>query len=148
MANARANSGPTTIGNVIAGERQAAGGKGLLGFITTGTLTEEGHASGDGYWLVARVRQAFVPLFGPLPGLKTIYTVLALMVLTGRGVRVAFRPTTTTVQQTLLDVSTLLLVGLFFVSPNYPWYSLAIVPFVVLGDDVPAWTISLTAILL
>ena len=48
----------------------------------------------------------------------------------------------------MVNVTNLLLAGLFFLSPNYPWYFLAVVPFVVLGGGIPAWTLSLTAIML
>jgi hypothetical protein len=38
--------------------------------------------------------------------------------------------------------------GMFALSPNYPWYFLAIVPFVVLGGGAPAWAMTLAAPLL
>jgi hypothetical protein len=51
-------------------------------------------------------------------------------------------------QQTLLDIGALLMAALFFLSPNYPWYVLAAVPFIVLGGGAPAWAMTVAAILL
>ena len=38
--------------------------------------------------------------------------------------------------------------GLFFLSPNYAWYFLAVVPFIALGGGAPAWAMTLAATLL
>ena len=38
--------------------------------------------------------------------------------------------------------------GMFALSPNYPWYFLIVVPFVVLGGGAPAWAMTLAAPLL
>lgn len=118
-------------------------GRGVFGFVTTGYLAEEGHADGHGFWLVALVGS----LVGQVPGLKWVYILGAMAVLGLLAGKIAFRPAETP-QGRLADIATLLLAGLFFLSPNYPWYFLAIVPFVVLGGGAPAWVLSLTAILL
>lgn len=118
-------------------------GTGVLGFLTTGYLAEEGHLSGDGYWLVAVMRA----IAGPVPGLVGVYMVIAMTTLGALALRTALR-TEASKMQVLSDIATLLLAGLFFASPNYAWYFLAAVPFVVLGGGIPAWTISLTAMLL
>ena len=53
---------------------------------------------------------------------------------------------------TIQDIALLLIAGLFFLSPNYPWYFLAIVPFTALGGrshiTAPAWALSLASVLL
>ncbi len=118
-------------------------GSGVLGFVTTGYLSEEGQANGNGFWLVALFRG----LIGNVPGLQWFYILVAAIVLVLLALKIARRPDQTE-RQTLADVSTLLLAGLFFLSPNYPWYFLAVVPFVVLGGGAPAWVLSLTTILL
>jgi alpha-1,6-mannosyltransferase len=46
------------------------------------------------------------------------------------------------------DIAMLLMAGLFFLSPNYPWYFLLVVPFIPLGGGAPAWALSIGAILL
>jgi alpha-1,6-mannosyltransferase len=118
-------------------------GRGVFGFVTTGYLSEEGQAEGHGFWLVALARG----LIGDIPGLKWLYLVAAAVVLGVLALKIAFRPAQSP-QQTLTDVATLVLAGLFFLSPNYQWYFLAVVPFVVLGGGIPAWILSLTTILL
>ncbi len=118
-------------------------GRGVFGFVTSGYLSEEGHADGQGFWIVALVRT----IAGDVAGLKWLYILGAASVLSLLALKIAFRPANTP-QHVLNDVSTLLMAGLFFLSPNYPWYFLAVVPFVVLGGGVPAWILSLTTILL
>ena len=53
-----------------------------------------------------------------------------------------------TPQEILLHVGALLMAALFILSPSYPWYVLAVVPFIVLGGGAPAWAMTLGAILL
>ena len=48
----------------------------------------------------------------------------------------------------LIALALLLMAGLFFLSPSYAWYVLAVVPFTVLGGGAPAWAMTLGAILL
>jgi alpha-1,6-mannosyltransferase len=53
-----------------------------------------------------------------------------------------------TIASSLMDTNMLLLVVLLLLSPNYPWYFLAIVPFVALCGNAPTWVISIGALLL
>jgi hypothetical protein len=48
----------------------------------------------------------------------------------------------------LADINMLLLVALLLLSPNYPWYFLAITPFVALCGSAPTWVVSIGALLL
>jgi alpha-1,6-mannosyltransferase len=122
----------------------AGAGSGVLGFVTTnGYLSEEGFSDGGGYWLVALVRAAV----GDRPGLTIVYMFFGLMVMAWLALRALSR-THEAPQQTLLDIAALLMAALFFLSPNYPWYVLAAVPFIVLGGGAPAWAMTLAAILL
>ncbi len=122
----------------------AGAGSGILGFVTTsGYLSEEGFTDGGGYWLVALVRAAV----GDLPGLTIAYMVFGLAVMAWLALRALSR-THETPQQTLLHIGTLLMAALFILSPNYPWYVLAVVPFIALGGGAPAWAMTLAAILL
>jgi len=118
-------------------------GRRVLGFVTTGYLSEEGFSGGDGFWLVALVRAAI----GQVPGLTAAYVVVALGVMAWLALRSASR-TDTTPQTRIADIAVLLMAGLFFLSPNYAWYFLAVVPFIALGGGAPAWAMSLGAILL
>ena len=58
-------------------------GRGVLGFATTGYLSEEGFSDGDGFWLVALVRAAI----GQVPGLTGAYVLVALGVMAWFAVR-------------------------------------------------------------
>ncbi len=122
----------------------AGAGSGILGFVTTGGyLSEEGFTDGGGYWLVALARAAV----GDLPALTTAYMVCGLAVMAWLVLRGLSRPHESP-QQTLLHIGALLMAALFILSPNYPWYVLAVVPFVALGSGAPAWAMTLAAILL
>jgi alpha-1,6-mannosyltransferase len=48
----------------------------------------------------------------------------------------------------LADVSRLLMAVLFLLSPNYPWYFLALTPFVALVGGAPVWVLSVGAVVL
>jgi hypothetical protein len=122
----------------------AGAGRNVLGFVTTaGYLGEEGLTDGSAYWLVALAQVAL----GSVPGLTTGYMLLAGGVLAWLAAR-AISHIGTSAQQTLADVAALLTAALFFLSPNYAWYVLAVVPFTVLGGGAPAWAMTLAAILL
>jgi alpha-1,6-mannosyltransferase len=122
----------------------AGAGSGVLGFVTTGGyLSEEGFTDGGSYWLVALVRVGI----GDLPGLTIAYMILGLAVMVWLALR-ALSHTHEAPQQTLLHIGTLLMAALFLLSPNYPWYVLAVVPFVALGGGAPAWAMTLVTILL
>jgi alpha-1,6-mannosyltransferase len=118
-------------------------GRGVLGFMTTGYLSEEGFSGGDGFWLVALVR-AFV---GQVPGLTAAYILVALGLMTWLALR-SVAHTNTSPQTRLADIAVLLMAGLFFLSPNYAWYFLAVVPFIALGGGAPTWAMTLAAMLL
>lgn len=122
----------------------AGTGSGVLGFMTTsGYLSEEGFTDGGGYWLIAFVRAAV----GDLPGLTVAYMFFGLAVMSWLALRVVSR-TNEAPQEALLHIGVLLMTAFFILSPNYPWYVLAVVPFIILGGGAPAWAMTLAAILL
>jgi hypothetical protein len=53
-----------------------------------------------------------------------------------------------TIASSLADTNVLLLVVLMLLSPNRPWYFLAIMPFVALCGNAPTWAVSIGALLL
>jgi alpha-1,6-mannosyltransferase len=118
-------------------------GQGVLGFLIGGYLHEEGFDSGYGIWAVNAARV----LIGDVPGLLTVYVALAAAILGTLALRMVFKADHS-VQRTTADIAALLLAGLFFLSPNYPWYFLVVVPFIPLGGGAPAWTLSVGAFLL
>ena len=75
------------------------------------------------------------------------YVVLAALVLMFKGLSVA-RSSDHTIASRLADINMLLLLALLFLSPNYPWYFLVIMPFVALCGSAPTWVVSIGALLL
>jgi alpha-1,6-mannosyltransferase len=117
-------------------------GKGALGFLGE-YLSEEGLSSGAGIWLVSLAQAAF----GPVPGLVPVYVAIAATVMIGLGLRYRFDPGHTP-RQIIGGVIVLLTAGLVLMSPNYPWYFLALAPFIPLGAGIAAWALTLGAFLL
>jgi alpha-1,6-mannosyltransferase len=118
-------------------------GAGVLGFLTTGYLNEESLSSGDTIWPVAIWRLAF----GATRGDIAAYLFVAAIVLGALALIAAHRDPRSP-QSVLGDVTRLLLAFLLLLSPNYPWYFLAIMPFVVLHGGATVWAASIGALLL
>jgi alpha-1,6-mannosyltransferase len=118
-------------------------GWGVLGFIP-GYLQEEGLRAGASFWLVRMVAL----MIGDHAFLRVVYFGLALAVLGILSFRVAFRSATAEPQRQIRNVALLLMAGLFFLSPNYPWYYLILVPLIPLGAGAPAWVLTLGGITL
>jgi alpha-1,6-mannosyltransferase len=118
-------------------------GWGVFGFLTTGYLTEEGIISGNDLWLLSLWR--FV--FGAHRGDVAAYAAAAASILLFMALWSARRPDRT-MATSLADTNMLLLLVLLLSSPNYPWYFLAIVPFVALSGNAPTWAVSIGALLL
>jgi hypothetical protein len=118
-------------------------GKGVIGFLGGGYLSEEGVLSGAGIWLVAPLRL----LIGQFDIFAKVYMALAAIMMLAFGLYVAFRGERTA-QQTIGDVLLLATVSLFLMSPNYPWYFLTLVPFLALNASAPIWALTLPAFFL
>jgi len=118
-------------------------GWGVFGFLTKGYLTEEGISAGNDLWLLSLWRQ----IVGEHPGDVLAYIVVAALVVALKGLSVA-RSSDSTIASSLADINMLLLVALMLLSPNYPWYFLAITPFVALCGSPPTWVVSIGALLL
>jgi alpha-1,6-mannosyltransferase len=118
-------------------------GWGIFGFLTKGYLTEEGVISGNDLWLLSVWRL----VFGAHSGDVVAYAALAISILLLTGLSAARRPNRT-IASSLADTNMLLLVVLLLLSPNYPWYFLAIVPFAALCGNAPTWVLSIGALLL
>jgi alpha-1,6-mannosyltransferase len=117
-------------------------GTGALGFLS-GYLAEEGLKSGDRIWLLAALRT----LIGPLPGDYIVYVAISALIIAALAIRAAFRARRSA-ESMLCDINRLLLVSLFLLSPNYPWYFLAAMPFVALVGGAPVWVLTVGASLL
>ncbi len=118
-------------------------GWGVFGFLTKGYFTEEGFASGNDIWPLSIWRLAFGAHYSDV----AIYAALATSILLLMALWSAHRPVRT-VASSLSDINMLLLAALLLLSPNYPWYFLAITPFVALCGNAPTWAVSIGALLL
>ena len=113
-------------------------GRGVFGFMGLGYASEEGLLDGSGIWLVALAQS----LVGPRAWLLPLYLLIAAGVMAYLALRVAFRRERTP-QSIVDDVALLLTVALFFISPNYAWYVLALVPFLAFGRGAAIWALTL-----
>jgi len=118
-------------------------GWGVFGFLTKGYLAEEGIISGDKLWALSIWRL----VFGTAQGDVAVYTAVSAMILLFTALYIA-RRRSRTVASGLSDTNTLLLIILLLLSPNYPWYFLAITPFLALCGSAPTWVVSIGALLL
>lgn len=117
-------------------------GTGVFGFLS-GYVAEEGLQNGREFWLVLAARS----IFGNVPGLVGLYLAIAAATLGLLGAKAALR-TQDTSQQATNNIAALLMAALFFLSPNYAWYYLVLVPFIPLGAGAPAWVLSLGGLVL
>ncbi len=118
-------------------------GWGVLGFLTQGYLREEGISAGNDLWPLALWRL----VFGEHHGDVVVYVAMAALVLLFAGLAVA-RSGDRPIASRLADINRLLLLTLLLASPNYPWYFLAVTPFVALCGSLPNWFVSIAALLL
>ena len=118
-------------------------GWGVFGFLTQGYLTEEGIISGDDLWVLSIWRL----VFGAHRGDVAAFAVLAALILLFMTLSAARGPNRT-IASSLGDTNMLLLVVLLLLSPNRPWYFLAVTPFVALCGNAPTWAVSIGALLL
>ena len=118
-------------------------GWGVLGFLTNGYLNEESYIRGEQIWPLAMWRN----LVGPSAFDYQVYLGLAVLVVGGLAVRSLSRDTPR--PDVLLDnIKWLLMAFLLLLSANYPWYFLALVPFVALSGGAPVWAATVGAVLL
>lgn len=118
-------------------------GCGVVGFLGGGYLSEQGVDSGSGFWLLRVFRAAF----GMWPGDTAVYLGLALTVLAALALRAGFRRDRDA-GVIIADINGLLLVFLFLLSPDYPWYFLAVAPFLALVGGPPGWALTVGGFLL
>src|SRR5206468_11387602 len=98
---------------------------------------------GDGVWPLAAWRTAA----GPMPHDVAVYFAGVVLTLGVMAMMVAHR-TPRPMESSLADIKRLLLAALLLLSPNYPWYFLAVVPFLALIGGATAWAATVGALLL
>jgi alpha-1,6-mannosyltransferase len=118
-------------------------GWGIFGYLTRGYLTEEGIMSGSDFWVLSVWRL----VFGAHHGDVVVYGALAASIVLLLALAAA-RRLDRTIASSLADINMLLLVVLLLLSPSYPWYFMAIMPFVALCGNAPTWAVSIGALLL
>ncbi|MDR3494528.1 MAG: glycosyltransferase 87 family protein [Ancalomicrobiaceae bacterium] len=118
-------------------------GTGVLGFVPM-YLHEEGFVAGNGFWLVSLVRR----FLGDVPGILPFYLSVGAMALGLATLRILFKPAFYRPAEQIRDVVALMFIGLFVLSPNYPWYYLPLVPFLAVFDGSVLWVTTLLASLL
>jgi hypothetical protein len=116
-------------------------GWGVFAF-AAGYAQEEGLVSGQGYKLLWLLQQAT----GPLPHATAVYVAATALVLGALALAVGFR-SDRSAQGSLRAAGWLLTAFLVLVSPNYPWYFLALVPFLALAPSATGWVMTSTSVL-
>lgn len=118
-------------------------GAGVFGFVASGYLNEEEFTSGDKVFPLVLWRI----IFGTIHGDVVFYFAGVALVLAAMSLAAARREPRS-IESSLRDVGALLLAFLFLLSPNYPWYFLAVTPFLALAGGAPVWAAATGALLL
>jgi hypothetical protein len=118
-------------------------GAGVLGFLP-GYLSEEGFtaSAGSGFkllWLLER-------LTGPLPHAAALYIGLAAATLACLALAAGLRSDRSQAAS-IHWLGWLLTASLVLASPHYPWYFLALVPFLALAPSATGWVLTLGSVL-
>jgi hypothetical protein len=118
-------------------------GWGVLGFLTTGYLSEEAFDSGGAVWPLAVWRLAA----GTLPFDYYVYLGASAALLGAMAIAAIGRDPDNS-DAVLGDIKRLLLAFLLLLSPSYPWYFLALTPFLALQGGPIVWAATLGALFL
>jgi len=117
-------------------------GAGVLGFLGT-YIEEEGFRDGSGFRFVWLLEQ----IMGPMPAAGGVYATLAALALIFMALAVAFRSDRSP-WAAVRGLNWLLIAFLVLSTPHYPWYFLALAPFLALCPTVTAWTLTTAGVLL
>jgi alpha-1,6-mannosyltransferase len=117
-------------------------GTGVLGFLGT-YIEEEGFRDGGGFRIVWLLQQ----MTGPLPLAGAVYAGLAALVLASMALAVGFR-TDRSAWAAIRALNWLLIAFLVLSTPHYPWYFLALAPFLALCPTATGWTLTTASVLL
>ena len=118
-------------------------GRGVLGFLATGYVEEEGLSSGAGFTAL-RIWRGCV---GEWPHDTAIYLGLCLAILTALALRTGFRAVRTPARS-LHDINLSIVTLLFLLSPEFPWYLLMAVPFLSIAATLPGWALTVGGFML
>lgn len=118
-------------------------GWGVFGFLTGGYLSEEHFDTGANIWPLAALRY----LAGSHRWDFFAYLSVSALIVAALALHASHREPRSALTA-LTDTHWMLLVFLFLLSPNYPWYFLVLTPFVALVGGAPVWMLTLGALLL
>ncbi|GJD44855.1 hypothetical protein AFCDBAGC_2724 [Methylobacterium cerastii] len=118
-------------------------GGGVLGFLATGYVQEEGLSSGWGFTLLRLWRFSV----GEWPHDTGIYLGLCLAILAALALRTGFRRGRTP-ERSLRDINLSIVMLLFLLSPEFPWYLLMAVPFLSIAATLPGWVLTVGGFML
>ncbi|MCJ2063718.1 glycosyltransferase 87 family protein [Methylobacterium sp. J-088] len=118
-------------------------GSGVLGFLATGYADEQGLSSGSGFTLLRLWRQSV----GEWPHDTQVYLAVCLVILTVLALRTGFRRSRTP-ERSLCDINGSIVMLLFLLSPEFPWYLLMAVPFLSLAATLPGWVLTVGGFML
>jgi hypothetical protein len=111
-------------------------GSRVLGFLG-GYVEEEGFSDGGGFRLVWLLQQ----ITGPLPLAGAVYAGLAALILASMALAIGFRADRSE-RAAIRSLSWLLIAFLVLSTPHYPWYFMAMAPFLALCPTAAAWTLT------
>ena len=117
-------------------------GTGMFSFVG-GYLREEKIESGQGFFLV----EAAGWLLGPQPWLQPLYLATAAALLLALMLRLSFATEEDTAAR-LRRLGFIAFAAIFLLSPGYPWYSLILLPFLVVAATPALWAASIGCLLL
>ncbi|MDB5377031.1 MAG: hypothetical protein JWR00_1477 [Rubritepida sp.] len=117
-------------------------GTGMFAFVY-GYVREEALESGEAFWPVWLITS----LFGPVPGLRTVYILAAAALIFFLALRLSLAAEEDA-ESRLRRLSWLVFAGVFALSPGYPWYYLCLTPFVVLFGGPHLWAATIAGYLL
>ena len=112
-------------------------GSGVLGFLGTGYVQEQGIAGGWGFALLRLWRG----VFGEHPHDTGVYIAVALGLIVALSLRAGFRRSDDPLRR-LRDIAGLCVALLVLVSPEYPWYALLVAPFVAVAATGAVWVLT------
>jgi hypothetical protein len=117
-------------------------GWGVFGFLSE-YAREEGFTTGNGFWLVSVVQH----ITGPLTVGRWLYLSVSGVFLAALFLRAGFRVDRTP-RATISVLAQMIFAFLFLLSPVYPWYFLALVPFLALTPTLGLWILASGAFIL
>jgi alpha-1,6-mannosyltransferase len=114
----------------------------VLGFLP-GYLAEEGLSAGSGFRYVGLIEHAT----GPIQHGGKSYIALAATLLAGLALRIGFRQDRSAAAS-VRALGLLIAMFLILMTPHYPWYFLAIAPFLALSRAITPWVLTVGGFIL